>query len=126
MLPARWSQLKQWMRTISNESACAIAFRHGARWRKISWSQRRPDTVIRGSQTMLSRILPLTILLLLVTSLYAQAESHRVLVYEDRNGNGHREGGKPGLAGVRLIINGGDVVYIGAADHTRLPIRVTD
>src|SRR3546814_1297829 len=90
-----------WMRTISNESACAIAFRHGARWRKISWSQRRPDTVIRGAQTMLSRILPLTMLLLMVTSLYAQAASHRVLVYEDRNGNGQRDGGEPGLAGDR-------------------------
>src|SRR3546814_20678630 len=99
MLPARWSQLKQWMRTISNESACAIAFRHGARWRKISWSQRRPDTVIRGAQTKLSRILPLTMLLLMVTSMYAPAASHRVLVYEDRNGIGQRYGGEPGLAG---------------------------
>src|SRR3546814_14586303 len=62
----------------------------------------------------------------MVTSLYAQAASHRVLVYGDRNGNGQRDGGEPGLAGVKLIINERAVVLSGADGTARLPVQGAD
>src|SRR3546814_5746498 len=52
--------------------------------------------------------------------------SDGALPIEDRNGNGQRDGGEPGLAGVKLIINERAVVLSGADGTARLPVQGAD
>lgn len=73
------------------------------------------------------RVLSIALLLAAVLMpLAAQPTAHRVLVYEDRNGNGQRDRGEPGLAGVKLVINERALVLTGADGVARLPVRGTD
>jgi hypothetical protein len=72
---------------------------------------------------MTSRLL---FLLLVLLPLPVWAVSHRVLVYEDGNGNGQRDGGEPGLAGVKVVLNERVLVLTGADGKVRLPVQGAD
>lgn len=52
--------------------------------------------------------------------------SHRVLVYEDRNGNAQRDAGEPGLAGIKVVLNERALVLTDADGVARLPVRSVD
>ncbi|MDX2298611.1 MAG: calcineurin-like phosphoesterase C-terminal domain-containing protein [Xanthomonadaceae bacterium] len=55
-----------------------------------------------------STVLPVLLLALLAAPVPTAARAmalHRVLVYEDRDGNGRRDDGEPGLAGVKVVLD---------------------
>jgi len=61
-----------------------------------------------------------------VTGEAMESASHHVLVYEDRNDNGLRDDGEPGLAGVKLVINERTLVLTDADGLARLPVQGED
>ncbi|PKM16354.1 MAG: calcineurin phosphoesterase [Gammaproteobacteria bacterium HGW-Gammaproteobacteria-2] len=73
---------------------------------------------------MTSRVVFLLLLVLL--SMPAQAALHRVLVFEDHNGNNQRDDGEPGLAGVKVVINEAALVLTDADGRARLPVQGKD
>lgn len=66
------------------------------------------------------------LLVLIVLPLPASAAMHQVQVFEDRNGNGQRDDGEPGLAGVKLVINERALVVSDAAGMARVPVQGRD
>lgn len=56
----------------------------------------------------------------------AAAFSQRVLVYEDRNGNGQRDGGEPGLAGVKVVAGERTLQLTDAEGIVRIPAWAGD
>lgn len=74
-------------------------------------------------------VLLFSLQVLLAATVQAEAQgsaSHRVLVYEDRNGNARRDAGEPGLAGVKLVINERTLVLTDADGMARLPVQGED
>ena len=62
------------------------------------------------------------LVVLLLGSLSCAAGTARGVVFEDRNGNGSRDAGEPGLAGV-AVSNGLDVVLSDAKGRYKLPVE---
>jgi len=86
--------------------------RHRLALLRHGWAQRRFGVVLLA--LALALVMP------------AQAASHRVVVYEDGNGNGQRDDAETGLAGVKLVLNERVLVLTDAEGRAMLPARGRD